>query len=192
MSFTMRLALANLWLTEPLVTRMLLGSPETAATVRTTTAVTIVEGGVKANVLPIRARAVVNHRILPGETKESVVERVRAVIDDDRVQVRPYGGEGVDPSPVSDVNGPAFHLVSRTVRQILGDRGVIVAPFLVLGGTDSKHFAPGSDAVFRFSPVPMGGDALTLVHGTNERMSVDGLAVGIRFFQQLIRNSDRL
>lgn len=84
MSFGARAAFANLWLFEPVVTRMLLSDPSTASMVRTTTAVTIVEGGVKANVLPIRARALVNHRIIPGETTRSVLERVRSVVDDDR------------------------------------------------------------------------------------------------------------
>ncbi|MDP2958144.1 MAG: M20 family peptidase [Longimicrobiales bacterium] len=192
MAFGARLALANLWLTEMPVTYLLLRSPETASMVRTTTAVTIIEGGVKANVLPINARAVVNHRILPGETKETVLQRVREVIGDERVQVSIRGDEGVDPSPVSDVEGPAFQLLSRTIRQVLAGEDVVVAPYLVMGGTDAKHFAGRSDAVFRFIPAPVGADALELAHGTNERMSVEGLAVSIRFYQQLLRNSDAL
>ncbi|NJD18839.1 MAG: M20/M25/M40 family metallo-hydrolase [Gemmatimonadetes bacterium] len=192
MPFTTRLALANLWLTEPVVTRMLLGSPQTAAMVRTTTAVTIVEGGVKANVLPIRARAVVNHRILPGDTKEGVLERVRAVVDDERVQVRITGSEAVDPSPVSDTDGPAFRVLARTIRQVLPGEGVAVAPYLVMGGTDAKWYSGRSPSVFRFLAAPVGPDVLELAHGTNERMSVEGLAASIRFFQQLIRNTDTL
>jgi len=192
MSFGARFALGNLWLTGVPLTHVLLRSPETASMLRTTTAVTIVEGGVKANVLPITARAVVNFRILPGETKESVLQRVREVIADDRVQVSIRGDEGVDPSPVSDVQGAAFQLLARTVRQVLADRGVVVAPYLVMGGTDAKHFAASSDAVFRFLPVPLGPDALKLAHGTNERMSVEGLAVSVKFFQQLLKNSDAL
>ena len=192
MSFGARLVLANLWLTRTPVTHMLLRTPQTASMVRTTTAVTIIEGGVKANVLPITARAVVNHRILPGETGESVAERVRQVVDDDRIQVRIHGGEAVDPSPVSDAEGPAFQLLARTVRQVMAGEDVVVAPYLVMGGTDAKHFASGSDAVFRFLPAPMGADALELAHGTNERMSVEGLVTSIRFYQQLLRNADQL
>ncbi len=190
MPFTMRLPLANLWLTEPLVTRMLLASPQTAATLRTTTAVTFVEGGVKANVLPIRARAVVNHRILPGETTETVLARVRSVVADERVQVRATEAEAVDPSPLSDVDGPAFHLLSRTIQQVLAGTGVKVAPYLFVGGTDARWYSGRSDAVFRFLPATVGPDVLELAHGTNERMSVEGLATSIRFFRALLRNSD--
>jgi carboxypeptidase PM20D1 len=69
--FLPRVVFANLWLFGPVVKRLMLMDPSSASSLRTTTAVTIVEGGVKANVLPIRARAVVNHRIRPGETISS-------------------------------------------------------------------------------------------------------------------------
>lgn len=192
MGFLPRLVFANLWLFEPAVTWGLLRDPSTASMVRTTTAVTIVEGGVKANVLPIRARALVNHRILPGETMESVEARVREVVADERVQVRIVGSEGTNPSPVSDPSGAPFELLARTIQQVVPGDDLVVAPYLVMGGTDAKHYSGRSSDVFRFLPAPMGADALQRAHGTNERMSVDGLFASIRFFEQLIRNSDEL
>jgi carboxypeptidase PM20D1 len=190
MGFVPRLAMANLWLLNPLVTRAMTAAPSSASMVRTTTAVTIIEGGVKANVLPIRARALVNHRILPGETPESVVERDRAVIDDPRVQVRIFGEESTAPSPVSDPDGAAFQLIARTIREVVPEPGLLIAPYLVMGGTDAKYYSGSSRNVFRFIPAPLEADALERVHGTNERMSPEGLASSIRFFEQLIRNSD--
>ncbi|MCG6955887.1 MAG: M20 family peptidase [Gemmatimonadetes bacterium] len=190
MSFVPRLALANLWLTKPLVEHMMLGDPESAAMLRTTTAPTIIEGGVKANVLPITARAIVNFRILPGETPRSVLDRVRSVIDDDRVKVSISGGDSVAPSPVSDPGSPAFKMLAGTIRQVMPEEDVKVAPYLVMGGTDSKYYAGRSNAVFRFLAAPIGPDGLKLVHGTDEHMSVEGLATSIAFYQQLIRNAD--
>ncbi|HSM60073.1 MAG TPA: M20 family peptidase [Longimicrobiales bacterium] len=192
MTFLPQVVFANLWLFRPAVTWGLTRSPETAAMVRTTTAVTIVEGGVKANVLPIAARAVVNHRILPGETRETVLARVRGLIEDERVQVRIHGDEGVDPSPVSDPEGPAFRLLARTIRQVAAGDGVIVAPYLVMGGTDAKHYSGRSRNVFRFLPATVDADALELAHGTNERLDVDGFVTSIRFFQRLLRSADEL
>lgn len=192
MSLGPRAAFANLWLFEPLVVRVLLADPSAASMVRTTTAVTIVEGGVKANVLPIRARALVNHRIIPGETRESVLERVRSVIDDERVQVEIFGDEGVDPSPVSDPGGEAFRMMARTIHESLPGEDVVVTPYLVMGGTDAKHYSGRSSDVFRFIPAPVEADALSRIHGTDERISVEGLLASIRFFQRLIRNSDEL
>ena len=190
MSFLPKAVFANLWLFRPVVVWGLERSPQTAAMVRTTTAVTIVGGGVKANVLPITASAIVNHRIMPGETKETVLERVRAVIDDERVQVSIHGDEGVDPSPVSDSSGPPFQMLAKTIRQVMGGEEVVVAPFLVPGGTDAKYYSGRSTNVFRFIPATVAADALELAHGTNERMPVDGFLCSIRFFQQLIRNVD--
>jgi carboxypeptidase PM20D1 len=192
MPFGQRMFFANLWLFRPVVERFLTASPQTAAMIRTTTAPTIISGGVKANVLPINARALVNHRIRPGETRESVLERDRRIIDDERVQVRIFGDESVDPSPVSDTEGPAFQLLARTIRQTLAGERVVVAPFLVPGGTDAKYYSGRSRNVLRFVPAVLSPEAMELAHGTNERMSVEGLVSSIRFFQQLIRNLQEL
>jgi len=192
MGFLPRMVFANLWLFEPVVTRLLLGDPSTASMVRTTTAVTIIEGGVKANVLPIRARAVVNHRILPGETSQTVLDYVRDVIEDDRVQVRIFGDDAVNPSAVSDPDGAPFQLLARTIKEVIRDDGLVIAPYLVMGGTDAKYYSGRSSNVFRFIPAPVDADALQRAHGTDERMSPEGLFASVRFFQQLIRNSDGL
>jgi carboxypeptidase PM20D1 len=86
-----RAVFAHLWLTRPLVVRQLEASPTTNAMVRTTAAPTIFHAGTKDNVLPSQARAAINFRILPGDTVADVVEHVRAVVDDDRVEVEIVG-----------------------------------------------------------------------------------------------------
>lgn len=191
MPFAARLVMANLWLTRPLVTRMMLADSSSAAMVRTTTAVTIMNGGVKENVLPIEARAVVNHRILPGDTVESVTHRVREVIDDDRVTVSPLGWSG-EPSPVSNPDSPAFELLGRTLKEVAPHQQITVTPYLVIGGTDAKYYSGRSDNVFRFLPVYGGPDVLEMVHGTNERITLESLELAVRYFAQLIRNTDQL
>jgi carboxypeptidase PM20D1 len=192
MPFAYRLVLGNLWLFRPLVTRVMTASQESAPMVRTTTAATIVEGGVKANVLPITARAVVNFRILPGETKESVLARVRGVIADDRVQVSIYGDDAVDPSSVSEPDGPAFRLLARTLRQVTAGERVVVTPYLVTAGTDAKYYSGRSPGVLRFLAATLGGDAMSQIHGTDEHIPLPALATSVAFLQQLIRNSDEM
>lgn len=191
MGFGARLAFANLWLTRPLVVRMMLGSPQTASMVRTTTAVTMMDAGVKDNVLPIDATAVVNHRILPGETRESVMARVREVIDDERIQVRDISSSQ-DPSPISNPESPAFALIAKTLRQIDPDPDLTITPYLVMGGTDAKYYSGRSDNVFRFLPIRIGPEGLRLAHGTNERIDIDALNAGVRYMIQLVRNTDEL
>ncbi len=191
MPFGPRLLFANLWLTRPFLVRMMLADPSSAAMLRTTTAVTIMEGGVKENVLPIEARAVVNHRIRPGETVDTVVARVREVIADDRVEVRPTAWNA-DPSPISDPGSEAFGLLGRTLLEVMPGEEVVVVPYLVIGGTDAKYYSGRSDNVFRFLPVIGGDDVLEMVHGTNERITLESLELAVRYFVQLIRNTDEL
>ena len=191
--FGIRLALGNLWLTRPLVTRMIAASPEGAAMLRTTTAATMFDAGVKDNVLPITAEAVVNFRIRPGETVESTLARVREVIDDPRVEVTQlYEGGGQDPSPVSRTDGEAYRHLARSIRESLGIDDLPVIPYLVVGGTDAKYYSGRSSSVFRFLPVDFGEAGTEAIHGTDERIPVEGFAGAVRFFHRFIRGLDEL
>jgi len=190
MPFMPRAFLANLWLFKPVLARLLLADPPSAAMVRTTTAATIFHGGVKDNVLPINATAVVNFRILPGETTASVAARVAEIIDDERVQIRDVSTSH-NPSAISTPDGPGFDLIGKTLRQVKGD-DIMLAPYLVVGGTDAKYYSGKSPAVFRFLPIEIGADGMQLVHGTNERVDLDSLADAVRFMHQFIRNTNDL
>ena len=189
-----RMIFANMWLFEPVVISIMTAKPSTAATLRTTTAVTMLKAGVKDNVLPQQASAVVNFRILPGDTPQSVLDRVREVIDDDRVTVKPYGGEdgasfGSAPSPVSDMNSPAFGWIKRSIRQVAADERLVVAPYLVVGATDSRYFTDLSPNVFRFLFNVMNPEDVSRFHGTNERIRVADYSNAVRFYYALIKNS---
>jgi carboxypeptidase PM20D1 len=185
MPFGMRLAVANRWLFGGLIEWQLGADPSSDATLRTTTAVTMLEGSPKDNVLPSRARAVVNFRIIPGERVGDVVARVRRVIDDPRVEVRVLPGAG-DPSPISPTNGEEWAALERTIRQLYPD--AVVAPYLVLGATDSRHLRALTPNIYRFTAGRLGADDLARVHGTNERVAVAEYLHAIRFAAQLLRN----
>jgi carboxypeptidase PM20D1 len=191
-SFLTRLALANLWLTKPLVTRTMRGTPLGAALLHTTTAPTMLAAGIKDNVLPPEASAVVNFRIRPGETVATVIARVRSVIADSMVIVERLDSVGVDPSPVSDVNSPAYALIVATIRGMTPGERIPVLPYLVMGGTDAKYWGAHTDRAFRFLAVPLGDGDLTRVHGVNERVGVADYATSVRFFARLLRGLDRL
>ncbi len=184
MSFPGRLIVANLWLFRPLVERRMLASSGTAAAVRTTSAVTMIDGGVKENVLPTRARAVVNFRIRPGETVDTVLEHVRHTIADPRVVVKRRGDYWSNPSPLTATEGAQFATMRTAIRMAFPD--VVVAPFVFVGATDSRYFAPLSGAVLRFFPFRTDAADLERPHGINERVSVAGLADAVRFYQHLI------
>lgn len=191
MPFQKRLIFANLWLFEPLVIRILSGQKSMNASLRTTTAATMFNAGVKDNVLPTRAEAVINFRILPGETPETVQRRVKAVIADPRVTVQSAGdGFGVAPSKVSATASESFEMIRSTIRENTQDPDLVVAPYLVVGATDSRYFESIADNTYRFLPVRMMPDDVDRMHGINERMSVKNYLEAIRFYYLLVRNTD--
>jgi len=186
MNFGSRVALSNLWLLEPLVRAQLEKAPQTAAAIRTTTALTIFNAGNKENVLPGRAEATVNFRLLPGETEDSVIARVKSIVADDRIKVTPKPGN-TNPPPVTSTASPSYQAVNRTIREIFPD--TLVVPGLMVAATDSRNYLDVTDSIFRFSPVRATAEDLKRFHGTDERLSVANYADMIRFYRRLVQNT---
>ncbi|MBO4222802.1 M20 family peptidase [Bradyrhizobium neotropicale] len=181
-----RVILSNLWLFKPLLLREFAKTGPTEAMVRTTTALTIFNAGDKDNVLPGRAEATVNFRLLPGDTQASVTDHVSSTVGNDRISIKPFPGNS-DPPPVTGTASASYQTLNRTIREIYPD--VIVAPGLMIAATDSRHYAGIADNIFRFSPVRANSDDLKRFHGTNERLSIEGYADMIRFYRRFIENS---
>jgi carboxypeptidase PM20D1 len=186
MAWSQKLPLANLWLFEPLVVRQLSASPLTNAILRTTLAPTMVHGGVKENVLPSHAGALVNLRIMPGETGAGALEQLRRAVDDPRVEFAALPIR-VEPSALSDIESPGFKLLQRTIREVAPE--AVVAPALLVGGTDSRHYSGLTKNIFRFLPITLGAADTKRYHGVDERISIDDYLRCVRFYAQLIGNS---
>ncbi|MBI2402905.1 MAG: M20 family peptidase [Gemmatimonadetes bacterium] len=185
--FGMRLFFANRWLFGGLLASRFGASPAGNAMLRTTTAPTIIEAGVKENVLPSTARAAVNFRLLQGDSIAGIVAYVRRIIDDPRVTVTIPETFRTEPSPVSPADAEEFRLLTRTIRQVAPE--AIVVPWLVVGGTDSRYFASLTPNVYRFGATPLGPGDTERVHGRDERMSVEGYGQNVRFYVQLLQNA---
>ncbi|MDE0885305.1 MAG: M20 family peptidase [Myxococcota bacterium] len=185
--FGMRILYGNLWLFEPLLLAFLDSSPMMAAMTRTTTAPTIFHAGLKENVLPARAQATVNFRLLPGDSGDSVLAEVRRIVSDDRIDISMLE-PAREASPSSRTDSEAWRALSRTVHEVFP--GSVIAPYLLLGGTDSRYFRDLCDCVYRFLPIELESDGLRRAHGSNERIPVAGIADGVRFYRRLIENAD--
>ncbi|MCU6434166.1 M20 family peptidase [Undibacterium sp. Jales W-56] len=183
-----RVLLSNLWLFRPVVQQQLAKSQSVNATLRTTTALTMVHGGDKDNVLPGTADATVNFRTLPGDTQTTVAQHIRTVIANDTIKVSAMPGNS-EPSPVSPTTSAAYQNLHKTIREVFPN--TIVAPGLMLGATDSRHFSVLSHHIFKFSPVRAKSEDLARFHGTNERISVQNYVEMIRFYHQLLLNSSK-
>jgi carboxypeptidase PM20D1 len=180
-----RAVLANLWLTKPLVTYGMTRVPSTAASIRTTTALTIFNAGNKDNVLPAKASATINFRLLPGDTQETVLEHIRHTVGDERITIEPYPNNS-DPPPVTGTASFAYRALNQSIREVYPD--VLVTPGLMVAATDSRNYANVTDKMFRFFPVRARPADLSQFHGTNERMSIENYADIIRFYRRLMQN----
>jgi carboxypeptidase PM20D1 len=181
-----RVLLSNLWLFGPIVEAELKKSPGANATFRTTTALTVVTAGQAENVLPGRATALVNYRLLPGDSSDAVVAHVVRTIAEPQIKVErePAGSEA---SRVASIDGPGYRAIARSLAEL--HPGVVVAPGLMIGATDSRHFDGIADDIYKFSPMRARPEDLKRFHGTNERISIANYVELIQFYHQLIGNA---
>jgi len=180
-----QVAFANLWLFKGIVVQMMSKDARMSALIRTTIAPTMISGGVKENVLPQQAAALVNFRILPGDSIASVFDRVRRVIDDERVQIEAFGSDGNEPTAESLTDSAMYLALSRVTRQLF--ENIPAAPMLVLGATDAKYFVPLCKNVYRFSPIVTTPVEASMEHGVNERIEVEALGKMVQFYAELIK-----
>jgi carboxypeptidase PM20D1 len=186
-----RAVVSNAGLLAPLLERRLARSPMSDALIRSTTAVTMIQGGVKQNVLPRRARAVVNFRILPGDSVASVLQHVRDVIRDSRVEVAPLTEfPPVEPARESSTGSAAFAALALAIGKVFPE--AVVAPWTLTGMTDSRHYAPLAEHVYRFAPFRWLPEDRQRVHGTNERIRLDDCSKLARFYEEFVRGAGSL
>jgi carboxypeptidase PM20D1 len=194
MPFGLRVLYGNLWLFGPVAARVAAADPRLAALTRTTVVATAISAGGEArNVVPPEAAATVNLRLLPGDSVEAVTRWVRGVVARDGVRADVIG-PAVEPTDVGRAVGAGFRLVERTLAGLepLQSTGVIAAPALATGTTDSRHFLGPETEILRFLPfVVTPGDAGG-VHGANERLSLANLRLGIGFYTAILRRLGEL
>jgi carboxypeptidase PM20D1 len=179
MPFVQRMAFANPWLFKSLILGTYEKSNTGNAMIRTTMVPTIIESGIKDNVVPTVATAIVNLRLLPGQSSEWVIEEVKRKISDDRVVITKLKTAS-EASPVTSVKGFGYQKIASTIQKTYPQ--VIASPFLVIGATDSRHFSEVSSNIIKFSPMvdPIG------FHGIDERVSLESFKTALWFYEQLL------
>lgn len=165
----------------PVVARIMAATPQTESLVRTTTAPTVIRGGVKANVLPQHAEALINFRILPGDTVDSVLAHCWRTVRDEQVSIELVG---VSSAPSSaPAPGPQFDLVADITRQVAPE--AVVTTGLVPGATDSRHYDDLAATRCNFAPIRLTAADLERIHGNDERLSRVNYARLIEFNRRL-------
>lgn len=187
-SWPVRLVLSNTWLFRPLISAVLASGRETDAMQRTTTATTIIRAGVKDNVVPGTAWALINHRVHPGQTLDEVVQHDIDAIADELINVTVVGSREAHPVSPYGPDAPAFSLIAATVQKFYPD--AVPAPSLLLANTDTRHYLQFSDSVYRFMPYQLTPQDIAGIHGHNERVSAGNVWRAAQFFHSLILSAD--
>ena len=183
-SFLYRMIFANLWLFAPVLDMICKKSGgELNGLLRTTVAVTRMEGSKAYNVLPSKASFGINLRLMGDDTIASATEYFRQVIKNDKIQIELVNG--VEASPVSNTSCQEWDKLKLAIRQTWPE--AIVSPYLMMAGSDSSNYCRISDNVYRFSAMHLSGEERAMIHGHNERVPVDTLVKTVQFYIRLMR-----
>lgn len=184
--FAIRFIFANLWCFFPLLSLFFRRKGgELNALLRTTCAVTMMEGSPVFNVMPPQARIGLNLRLLPGDTVDKVMTHLRKVINDDTISLSI--AESSEATPMADTGSKEWQRLKDAIS--LTWPSAIVAPYLMLGASDSRHYCRICDNVFRFSAMKLSEQELGLIHGNDERIQVSSLLETVTFYTRLMRQS---
>lgn len=183
--FLNKMALSNRWLFGGVVKKIMSESAEGAAMLHTTIVPTIIESGVRENVVPTNAKAIVNSRVLTGETTKDVIDFITKTIDDNRVKIKISGDFNTEPSAATPFTSDAFKRIETAVYKIEDD--VIPVPFLMLGATDSRVYREISDGVVNFTPVVDSKG----YHGIDERLPIKDYQKAISFYTLILKEAQK-
>lgn len=184
--FHLAIPLLNPWLFKPLIVMLCNHIPSMNALVRTTLAITMVEGSSATNIIANSASAVANIRTLPGESTEKIVERVKRTVADDKIEISVI--DDSIRSRVSPIHGEGFEILEKTIRQVFA---AVPTPYLMTGGSDALYYEAICDHVYRFTPALMNVSELQRMHNVDERFSLENLGKAIDFYQALIIQDSR-
>jgi carboxypeptidase PM20D1 len=180
-----RFLFSNLWLTKSLLLSVFGRAPTTNALIRSTNAVTMLEGSSKENVLAEKAEATVNVRILPGESTSSIIERIGSLVKPFGVEVgAKHAGHEVEPSGESGTDHEGWKFIEAALAVSHPEAACV--PFLFSAGTDTKHYRDVVEAMYRFSCLPQTQEDLAGVHGDNEKVRLPDLDRCAQFYAKLI------
>ncbi len=183
-AFPLRMIFGNMWFFRPFLglgVRAIGG--ELKAMNYTTQAVTMCEGSSAANVLPTEASCVINYRILPGDSVDKVVFRIRKIIKDPTAKIEVLLER--EPSTIASTTSVGFENIKKSINQTFANP--IVTPYLMIACSDSAHFSRICQDVYKFSPMKLNKELLGTIHNDNERISTESVIKCVEFYYRLIK-----
>lgn len=182
MPFLIKIVFANMWLFKGILKKVFTKiSRDTLAIVNSTFAFTIINAGKISNVLPDECSCTINVRINPVDTVDDVINHIRKVVNDERVTISLSNASRQYKE--CDFNNPAYSIVTDTIKETYD--GVISTPFVMIGGTDGRHYNEISDMVVRFSPIDITNEERKGIHGYDEKIKISTLEKCREFYFRL-------
>ncbi|HIW73697.1 MAG TPA: M20/M25/M40 family metallo-hydrolase [Firmicutes bacterium] len=183
MDFPFRLLFGNLWLFGPLLKlAMPMVSGQAAALLKTTCVFTMAEGSGAPNVIPASASVTANLRFMVHQAREASLDALRRLADRYGLEMEVLYSS--DCSPVTDTESERFRFVRRCVEEVFPEAPV--APYVMLGGTDSRHYSGLCPCVVKFGPSVLTPQQLASMHAKDENFGVEALARAVSFFRRVL------
>lgn len=164
------------------ILRNLASTDATNSLIRTTITPTMISSGSANNVLPAEATAIINTRIITGETTGSVYAYIKEKAADERIIVT-MSAASHEPTPVSEIDTRGWGILTQTILSVFP--GVIISPVLSPAMSDSRHYLFATSSVYRFSPISITAENKEQIHGVNERIGINDYYKAINFYKTL-------
>lgn len=160
---------------------------EFRARLRMTVTPTMIQGGVKENIVPSECEAVFDCRVLPGQSPAQALDEIKGLLKDvglDKLEFEIIQANEPSESPLKT---PLYELIAGTLREF--DPNCAVAPVLLTGGTDSRFFRSLGSVCYGFHPVRPDlpySEMQRTIHGIDERISIENLVFGTSVLYNLV------
>ena len=152
------------------------------ALLRNTISITGLKGSDKTNVIPPVATAAIDVRLLPGQDPAAFLADLMRVIGDSAVTIRPQGPNW--PATESSTETEMFRAIAAVAHA--RHPNALVTTLMLAGFTDSHYFRRMGIASYGLGPFPLTQGDSRGVHGNDERVSIQALRFGVRFYYDVV------
>ncbi len=160
----------------------MLGVPQINAMVRNTISLNMLKAGDKINVIPDYAKAQLDIRLLPGQDINEFVDFVREKLADKDIKIEKIlASEG----NVSDTHNKDFIIIQDVLNEHF--KNSLMLFYLLSGTSDSRYFREKGITAYGFSPIVIPGEHLNMIHGKDEKISIDNMIKGTAIYIDIVR-----